>query len=1352
MLPGLLTATTALSNALWRRASRQTFAQEVCRKFNVGSPEELQDLLAALVLCECVYKKIDMDEAALAATISEFLADFPPGLVHIDTVQLSHNGVPQSYLLATGGRTIYAAFMGTKQARDMVADVNAFHEAVWTEALQVAERSAVPTAHRGFLARSKAIDVSGLYQLAQDSGRSLVLCGHSLGGAVAKLCALRLLREQPEWPPPRMRCITFATPAVGNSALAELVEAAGWAQYFQTYILPEDQLMKALSFTTAKRQQQAAAAAAVAEQAAASGGPPPAADGEPPAAGDADGAREALTAVAGLIALPWTRERAKRKLRRELRAEEVSATPLDAAATDAAEVRATGGAAPAPRAAPAAAAGGAAALAATGLDEGGAAAGAAGAEAPPPDPPQPPLLDPKSLGLLVRLQHKWAGHQLRHTVASAAQGLGSSLSNARSLVSPFHPFGEQWYISEAGVAAPAALPPGAPLSDASLAFAAANPGIINFHRMMAYRARVLRVIYTTSNALRTGGLRLPPPGPPARPVRLGAILPPLLVDDAAARPPPPAAPGRASAPAGPARGTPAAAASWDATDGGGDSGGASPAGSPPGTAAVAAAVAASGGRAPRKGPLAFLPGGRLKEELVPLAVRVRGRGLQACRHVGVLAFGEAFVPVELAHAEAAPAAPGAGGGGGAPGPWAQLSALPHALRLRARRAAAVVSQAARGAPPPWRPPRGAPGELSLRVLLPRSLVARLAAAAAGGASPRGGGGGGGAAAPAPPLVLQLRSDCQVVSVPVRFEPLVVGVVGTTPAAAALAAALLSGEAGLEEPAPEAGAAAAAAAAPAPAGRWPQWAVPRAPAWLARARPAAAPAAGPSPAAAAAPALASAAAPQLQQARLAPAAPVEQLGSPAAEPQVLLPQPQSLEADMRRMQQLQERRERRRALAQAGGGAAWVEPWVAAGPAPTAPRQQQQHGAQLPSNGAARPPVVSASHVALPAPLTKATRAAQPVATPAKSAAKTGAGARGGAGAAATRRPGSPPRPAALSLRATRPLAAPLLAAGSKAASAAPVAASTGARAPRRGAADSPGSSRLPAVPAAALDGAQPASERAAAAPLARRSWPGAAAGILGRAQGLIRPPRPAAPLAAPLPADPLAQQQPALPGSVPASAPAAGPTAVAADSRHALRYVLLPSPPPPPPPAEPARAAAALRGLAPPPPRGVAQRAALRGVDALVFVADADSLLLGTHPAAAAAAAAAAAGVPALGLLLPPPRGAARQVGNEAAALLRELLGAGGAVAALDVADVAAAAPQQQHPHQEPHPHGQQHRRGAAGAAPADGAAQWAPPLAALPAERRAALREQVAAARAALFAALVRRADAAPPGQRSKL
>ena len=38
---------------------------------------------------------------------------------------------------------------------------------------------------QGFLARAKAIPALELYRLAQKKKRKLVLCGHSLGGAVS---------------------------------------------------------------------------------------------------------------------------------------------------------------------------------------------------------------------------------------------------------------------------------------------------------------------------------------------------------------------------------------------------------------------------------------------------------------------------------------------------------------------------------------------------------------------------------------------------------------------------------------------------------------------------------------------------------------------------------------------------------------------------------------------------------------------------------------------------------------------------------------------------------------------------------------------------------------------------------------------------------------------------------------------------------------------------------------------------------------------------------------------------------------------------------------------------------------
>jgi hypothetical protein len=55
----------------------------------------LQDLLAALILSECVYKKLEMPPDQLREVIAEFLADFPPELVHIEAVQLSLEDVTQ---------------------------------------------------------------------------------------------------------------------------------------------------------------------------------------------------------------------------------------------------------------------------------------------------------------------------------------------------------------------------------------------------------------------------------------------------------------------------------------------------------------------------------------------------------------------------------------------------------------------------------------------------------------------------------------------------------------------------------------------------------------------------------------------------------------------------------------------------------------------------------------------------------------------------------------------------------------------------------------------------------------------------------------------------------------------------------------------------------------------------------------------------------------------------------------------------------------------------------------------------------------------------------------------------------
>jgi len=79
--------------------------------------------------------------------------------------------------------------------------------------------------------------------------------GHSLGGAVATLCAVRLLDALHPELHPTLSCIGFAVPPVGNAALAATAQAQGWQQRITNYMLPEDWVPGLLSLF--HRRQQA---------------------------------------------------------------------------------------------------------------------------------------------------------------------------------------------------------------------------------------------------------------------------------------------------------------------------------------------------------------------------------------------------------------------------------------------------------------------------------------------------------------------------------------------------------------------------------------------------------------------------------------------------------------------------------------------------------------------------------------------------------------------------------------------------------------------------------------------------------------------------------------------------------------------------------------------------------------------------------------------------------------------------------------------------------------------------------------------------------------------------------------
>ncbi|KAG4191402.1 hypothetical protein ERO13_A07G090700v2 [Gossypium hirsutum] len=261
----------------YERRKRQL--QELCRAVKVDSVSDLQDILCCMVLSECVYKK---PASEMMRAVNKFKADFGGQVVSLERVQPSSDHVPHRYLLAEAGDTLFASFIGTKQYKDVMAGANILQGAIFNEdvdRIEVTEANQgerqkgngenksislgskpkqikdrlEPAAHRGFLARAKGIPALELYRLAQKKKRKLVLCGHSLGGAVAALATLAILRVIAESSSSKdsekvhVKCITFSQPPVGNAALRDYVNRKGWQHYFKSYCIPEDLIPRILS-------------------------------------------------------------------------------------------------------------------------------------------------------------------------------------------------------------------------------------------------------------------------------------------------------------------------------------------------------------------------------------------------------------------------------------------------------------------------------------------------------------------------------------------------------------------------------------------------------------------------------------------------------------------------------------------------------------------------------------------------------------------------------------------------------------------------------------------------------------------------------------------------------------------------------------------------------------------------------------------------------------------------------------------------------------------------------------------------------------------------------------------------
>ncbi|BBN18814.1 hypothetical protein MPTK1_8g05720 [Marchantia polymorpha subsp. ruderalis] len=173
-------------------------------------------LVDAVILSAVVYAKDPAEE--LKVMDREY--GLPPSAKYefISDEELDSNGFgscKQTMIVVrslTGGHLIVAC-RGTTDVYDALTDLNFIHRTM---------SLAVGSAHAGFLDRAKTIPLEYFRRLLVRNER-IVLTGHSLGGAVASLLALRLLEATGKWCHEQVQCYTFGCPFFADNELARYI-------------------------------------------------------------------------------------------------------------------------------------------------------------------------------------------------------------------------------------------------------------------------------------------------------------------------------------------------------------------------------------------------------------------------------------------------------------------------------------------------------------------------------------------------------------------------------------------------------------------------------------------------------------------------------------------------------------------------------------------------------------------------------------------------------------------------------------------------------------------------------------------------------------------------------------------------------------------------------------------------------------------------------------------------------------------------------------------------------------------------------------------------------------------------
>ncbi len=150
-----------------------------------------------------------------------------------------------------GGGRVYVAFRGTRTKEDWKDNLRAYQVEGNVSCTAKAIRGKV---HSGFLDRAAQFPVEKLLSDESLRDREIVLCGHSLGGAIATIVAVMMMvdvekkRKAGFGADRAVTCVTFGAPLVGDEDLRAFCDEHGISKNLFHFVSDGDPVPRVLSY------------------------------------------------------------------------------------------------------------------------------------------------------------------------------------------------------------------------------------------------------------------------------------------------------------------------------------------------------------------------------------------------------------------------------------------------------------------------------------------------------------------------------------------------------------------------------------------------------------------------------------------------------------------------------------------------------------------------------------------------------------------------------------------------------------------------------------------------------------------------------------------------------------------------------------------------------------------------------------------------------------------------------------------------------------------------------------------------------------------------------------------------